>query len=164
MVDSGQVQKLIATVLRKMNMYSPEAVQLVYRTGLVESNYKYIRQLGTGPARGFYQVEPGPSCCMDICKNYLKFRKKLLKTVSEICHLDERYFLEPKIDEWSEILESSITAGIVMCRLKYRRCPKPLPKKDDIIMQSRYWKKYYNSSLGSGTPEKFVQTVNHYSK
>ena len=85
MVDSGQVQKLIARVLRKMNMYSADAVQLVYRTGLVESNYKYIRQLGTGPARGLFQVEPGMSCCMDICINYLRFRKKLLKTVSDIC-------------------------------------------------------------------------------
>ena len=160
MVDSGQVQKLIARVLRKMNMYSADAVQLVYRTGLVESNYKYIRQI-KGPARGFYQIEPGMTCCMDICINYLRFRKKLLKIVSDICHLDEKYFLEPKEDEWSDILESSIVAGIVMCRLKYRRCPKPLPKKDDIIGQSRYWKKYFNSSLGAGTPEKFQKAVEH---
>ena len=84
MVDSKQVQNLIERILRKMNMYSPEAVQLVYRTGLVESRYKYLRQLGDGPARSFWQVEPGMPCCMDICINYLRYRKKLVKVVSDI--------------------------------------------------------------------------------
>lgn len=160
MVDSDQVQKLIARILRKMNMYSPDAVQLVYRTGLVESHYKYIRQI-KGPARGFWQVEPGFTCCLDICNNYLRFRKKLIKVVSNILYLDEKYFLEAKEEEWSDILEWNIAAGIVMCRLKYRRVPKPLPK--DLAGQAKYWKKYYNSDLGAGTPEKFIQTVNHYS-
>jgi hypothetical protein len=139
-----------------MDMYSPEAVELVYRTGLVESNYRYIRQI-KGPARGFYQVESGMSCCMDICINYLRFRKKLLKIVSDICHLDERYFLDPKEDEWSDILESSIVAGIVMCRLKYRRSKGAIPK--DIELQAKYWKDNYNTYLGAGTIEKFIKTV-----
>ena len=159
MVDSKQVQKLIARILRKMNMYSPDAVQLVYRTGLVESNYKYIRQLGTGPAKSFWQVEPGSTCCLDICNNYLKFRKKLTKVVCDILYLDEKYVLEAKEEEWSDILEHNIAAGIIMCRLVYRRIPKPLPRKDDVISQSRYWKKYYNTSLGSGVPEKFIKVV-----
>ena len=161
MVDSKQVQKLIARILRKMNMYSPDAVQLVYRTGLVESNYKYIRQLGTGPAKSFWQVEPGPTCCLDICNNYLKFRKKLTKVVCDILYLDEKYVLEAKEEEWSDILEHNIAAGIIMCRLKYRRVPKPIPH--DLMGQAKYWKKYYNSDLGAGTSEKFIQTVNHYS-
>ena len=161
MVDSKQVQKLIARILRKMNMYSPDAVQLVYRTGLVESNYKYIRQLGTGPAKSFWQVEPGPTCCLDICNNYLKFRKKLTKVVCDILYLDEKYVLEAKEEEWSDIVEHNIAAGIIMCRLKFWRVPKPIPH--DLMGQAKYWKKYYNSDLGAGTPEKFIQTVNHYS-
>ena len=158
MVDSKQVQNLIERILRKMNMYSPEAVQLVYRTGLVESRYKYLRQLGDGPARSFWQVEPGMTCCMDICINYLRYRKKLVKVVSDILYLDEKYILEPKEEEWSDILECNIAAAIVMCRLKYRRVPKPIPK--DLNNQAKYWKDFYNSYLGAGTPEKFIEVVN----
>ena len=34
------------------------AAQLVYRTGLAESGYRVTRQVGGGPARGYWQMEP----------------------------------------------------------------------------------------------------------
>ena len=62
--------------------------------------------------------------------------------------------------DWEDILTNNITAQICMCRLHYRRVPKPLPK--NLMEQASQWKKYYNSSKGKGTVEKFIQTINHY--
>jgi hypothetical protein len=49
------MKELVDDVLRKCGLYSEEAAELVFLTGLVESKYKYIKQVG-GPARGFFQL------------------------------------------------------------------------------------------------------------
>ena len=51
----------------------------------------------------------------------------------------------------------NIAAQIAMCRLHYRRIPKPLPSS--AKGQAKYWKKYYNSSAGRGTVEDFLERV-----
>jgi major membrane immunogen (membrane-anchored lipoprotein) len=58
---------------------------------------------------------------------------------------------------WADILEKNIAAGIIHCRLKYWRVPKKMPSS--IEGQADYWKKYYNSELGKGDPEHFVEVV-----
>jgi hypothetical protein len=40
-------------------MYSRNALALVFATGLQESQFEYRRQIGNGPARGFWQFERG---------------------------------------------------------------------------------------------------------
>ena len=42
-----------------------------------------------------------------------------------------------------------------MCRLKYRRVPKKLEKT--VEGMAHYWKKYFNSDLGKGDPEEFIE-------
>jgi len=42
----------------------------------------------------------------------------------------------------------------LMARLHYLRIPKPIP--DSISDQAKYWKKYYNTSLGKGTVEGYL--------
>ena len=44
-----------------------------------------------------------------------------------------------------------------MARIKYWRVPKKLPVENDIEGMAKYWKDYYNTSLGKGTPEKFIK-------
>ena len=56
-MNHKQIKKLIDTTLRRMHMWSEEAVELVFLTGLVESGYDYIYQIGSGIARSFWQVE-----------------------------------------------------------------------------------------------------------
>ena len=135
-------------------MYSKEAKDLIYNTGLVESNYKYIEQI-KGPARGFFQCEPWVA--VDICNNYLKYRESLMKEVAKACKLDWKYFLDSKDEDWNHILTTNISAQIAICRLHYRRVPKPLPKT--IEEQAAQWKVYYNTSKGKGTVEKFIEIV-----
>ena len=61
-MDPKQLKELIERVLRKVNLYSDAAVDLLMLTAAQESACgKYIRQLGNGPALGIFQMEPACS-------------------------------------------------------------------------------------------------------
>jgi hypothetical protein len=117
----------------------------------------YLQQI-KGPARGFFQCEPWVA--VDVCTNYLKYRESLMKKVSEVCMLDWNVFMTPDEDQWRYILTTNMAAQIVLCRLHYRRVPKPLPRT--LEDQAKYWKIYFNTSKGKGTPEHFMEIVSKY--
>lgn len=156
MLNQKQIKGIIKDTLESIDLYSKEALDLVYNTGLVESNYKYLKQI-KGPARGLWQCEPWVA--VDICKNYLQYRKPLMKKSASACKLQLNYFLDPNESDWENILTHNIAAQIIMCRLHYRRVPKPLPK--NLVEQATQWKNYYNTSKGKGTIQKFIQMVEH---
>jgi len=54
-------------------------------------------------------------------------------------------------------LRYSPLLGAIFCRLKYILVPKPIPS--DIQSRANYWKIYYNSVLGAGTPEHYVNSA-----
>ena len=134
---------------------SDDAVQLVVATGIVESRYEYIRQMGNGPARSFWQVEPATA--VDNLVHYIKHRPGLLQTCSAASSVDIKHWQNYDEKVWAEILEKNIAAGIVHCRLKYWRVPKKKP--NTIEGQANYWKKYYNTEGGKGDPEHFIESV-----
>lgn len=154
MVNKSQIKDIIQDTLKKIDLYSKEAEHFIYNTGLVESRYEYLKQI-KGPARGMWQCEPWVA--VDICKNYLKYREPLMKKVAKACKLEWYFFLEPTEEDWEHILTTNISAQIAICRLHYRRVPKPLPKT--IEEQASQWKMYYNTSKGKGTVEKFIDMV-----
>ena len=53
MISLPQMKSLIERTLSEMGskFASDDAVEMVLVTGIVESGYRYITQLGTGPAR-----------------------------------------------------------------------------------------------------------------
>ena len=67
-----QIRNLIYRVLSDINMYSQEAEDLVFGTGLIESNYDYLKQWNDGVARSWWQIEPGMTGALDTIENYLK--------------------------------------------------------------------------------------------
>ena len=161
MINSRQMRSIINDVLQKLGdkYAAPEAVDLVYNTGLVESRYVYLMQKGgNNIARGFFQCEPFTA--IDIINNYLKYRQPLMKKVAEVCMLDWSYFTLPQEDDWRYILTTNIAAQIVMCRIHWRRVPKALPRT--LEQQARQWKDFYNTAKGAGTPEKFMEIVSKY--
>ena len=158
MINSLQMMSIIKDTLKGVGSKycTDDAVILVHRTGLVESKYQYLMQVGgDNIARGFFQCEPWVA--VDVCENYLKYRTDLMKRVADACYLDWSYFVDPDEDSWRHILTTNIAAQIILCRLHYRRVPKPLPKTLDD--QAQYWKTYYNTSKGSGTVEHFKEIV-----
>ena len=157
MISMKQIHSLVSDTCMKMGekFASPSAIDLVVSTGIVESRYEYIRQMGNGPARSFWQVEPATA--VDNCVHYLKHRPDLIKSCAKASLVDVKYWQMYDEEIWSEILEKNIAAGIIHCRLKYWRVPKPMP--NSLEGQAAYWKKYYNTEGGKGDPEHFIESV-----
>ncbi|MFA4990569.1 MAG: hypothetical protein WC579_01495 [Candidatus Paceibacterota bacterium] len=147
-LDIYQLKKLIEITLKKLGdkFYSKKAVDLLLRTAIVESNAKYIYQLGNAPARGFFQIEPATA--KSIYDNFLLYRPELLERINEIVGIGWHKDLDYK-------LSSDIGLGIILARLKYYPNPTPIP--DDLAGQAYYWKKNYNTEKGAGSIEKFIK-------
>ena len=137
-------------------MYSQEAEDLIFGTGLIESNYDYLRQWNDGIARSWWQIEPGMTGAQDTIVNYLKYRPKLIKKCAIAARVPQDAFLPiMKEEDLSELLEYNIAYAIIMCRLKYRRSKGKLPSSVNGMAQ--YWKKNYNTALGKGKSEEFIE-------
>jgi hypothetical protein len=128
---------IITPSLKAVDLYSPEATDLLLYTGLQESRYEYVAQLGNGPARSFWQVEPNTA--RDHFENYLKYREDLLFKVNEMTPIGRGFKAE---------LTLNLGFAVVMARLVYRRSPDPLPELGDGVGMAKIYKKVYNTPLG----------------
>mgnify|MGYP001162532464 FL=1 len=157
-MNQKQIRALIADVLKKMGMWSEEAEELVFLTGLAESGYRYITQIGSDIARSFFQVEVATA--KDCIDNYLVYRQDVLKQFGEAVQRRPKEILAWNEEELHYLLWHDIAVGIAFCRIKYRRVPKPLPKTLEECASQ--WKKYYNTEGGKGDPEHFVDACLKY--
>ena len=150
MINPKDLKKhIIEPTLEYLNMYSDSAVNLILGTAAVESDLGYyLRQKGsegdTG-AFGIYQMEL--ATCDDIYDNYLKYRPELKSSIDSIL----------TFAELGEPLIYNLQYATAMARVHYYRVPAPLPDPDDKVGLANYWKDHYNSHLGKGTPEKFLE-------
>lgn len=77
-IEPKQLKRLITDVLHGIGYYSDEAVDLLMLTAAQESEMgRYLYQLGNGPARGIFQMEPATHRCL--YENYLKNKSDLVK-------------------------------------------------------------------------------------
>jgi len=143
------IKNIIIWALKQMDIYSPEAADLVFKTGMAETGYKHLKQMGNGPAIGFFQVEP--ATLKDTMDNYVKYRPKLQERFKKL-GFDE--------SDMEYRVMSNIALQAVFCRLKYKRDKYALPLIGDLEGQAKYWKRVYNSHLGKGTIEHFME-ANH---
>ena len=121
---------------------SNEAVNLIYETGMAESGYRALVQRG-GPALSFFQIEPATA--RDIFNNYVEYREPLVEALIN-------FGLDPMNLNFS--VKTNIAIAICMCRFHYRRVPSAIPKT--IEGRAKYWKKHYNTELGKGTVEHYL--------
>jgi hypothetical protein len=112
---------------------------------MAESSYNHLSQMNDGPAIGFWQCEP--KTMLDIMDNYVSYRKNIEAKIYNLGYNKE----EPKMS-----LLSNLALQVAFCRLKYRRDKHPIPKKENIEEQAKYWKRIYNTHLGKGTIEHFI--------
>jgi len=160
MISLSDYKTLISHVLNELGgpYISPDAISLVIRTCVYESDLYHLKQVGGGPARGFPQVEL--STAKDILGRYLGLERKadLRRKVHSILGFDpvvlagDDYQLDLQ-------LQGNMILGIVCCRLKYGMIPKPLPSKDDREAQGGYYRKYYNTAGGKGSAEEFAKVT-----
>ena len=140
-------QYIIDPVLKSLALWSTPARELLLGTALVESQLKYIKQIGCGPALGFYQMEPDTHD--DIWANYLRYKPALSDKVSAFMlsagSLSSGYAPE---------MQGNLYYATAMARVHYRRVREALPAAGDAAGMARYWKQYYNTPKGAGTIEK----------
>lgn len=152
MINLKQLRDLVVVpALTAIGHAEPAAVRLVIGTGLIESQYEWLAQNG-GPALGFWQMETVTA--QDIWTTYLPGQPIQLRT--SLSQLMSVY--NDKISQ----LTYNLQYAAAMCRLKYLRSPLTLPAADDLEGLANYWKIIYNSKLGAGDPNKFMQLANQY--
>jgi len=142
--------EFLTTVIRptliEIGLQSTAAEQLLLGTAMQESELVHRRQLGNGPARGFFQMEPATH--NDIWENFLKFKKDLAKKVTNLMS-------SPTADK-IEQLETNDRYACAMARVHYLRAKGALPAANDIKGMANYWKQHYNTPLGAGKPAEFI--------
>lgn len=125
---------------------SPAAVNLMLGTAMVESRLQWLVQLREGPARGLWQMEPAThmdhlawlSACSD---------SELRGAVAELKF--------PGMSPTQQ-LAGNLYYACAMCRVHYRRVADPLPSPDDVSGMAVYWKRFYNTRLGSGDVHDYI--------
>ena len=144
---------VIRPVLEKLGRGGDAAEELLLGTAVQESlNFRYRRQMGNGPARGYFQMEPATH--NDIWDNFLKYKKDLAQKVAT-------FLSSPDADKLHE-LEHNDKYAAAMARVHYMRNPYALPEAGNVEEQANYWKKHYNTILGKGKPEEFVDKWDKY--
>lgn len=122
------------------------AEQLVMGTAAVESKLRWLRQLPRGPALGLFQMEP--LTFRDIRDRFLQGRPGLSRAFSQAA-----VALRPEPDE----LCWNLRLAALCCRLRYVMSPRALPQAHDVGGLAHEWKATYNTALGAGKVEDFVQ-------
>ena len=79
-----EMKNIISEVLTKLEKETkikntPEAVDLLFETGMAESGYRALVQKGGGPALSFFQIEPNTA--KDIFNNYVEYRQPLVEAL-----------------------------------------------------------------------------------
>jgi hypothetical protein len=144
------MRQLVTDTLKSLNLYSDEAVELMLGTAAQESAYgKYRRQLGNGPARGIFQMEP--RTFLDIVINFLAYKPDLKARIMKLANVDK---LDPADLETNDVLATC------MCRVHYFRVKEPIPI--DLQGWATYWKKHYNTVKGKGTDIEFMSNYKKY--
>ena len=156
MVEPRHLQlEVVRPTLLLLEMWSPVAEALVMGTAAQESNFKYLRQLGTGPALGLFQMEP--TTHDDIWKNYLQFKPEIKAKLAEFVPVKSSLEVPP-----SRNLTGNLFYAAAMCRLHYFRNRERLPDEVKVWDLGGYWKRVYNTPLGKGTVEEFEENWKRY--
>jgi hypothetical protein len=139
------LRRIIRTACTLINMYSLAAEDLLLGTAATESHLGRYDQQINGPALGLYQMEP--STLSDIYCNFLAYRHDLFRI---ICNATATTGVDQNHLRFDPIYST------IMARIHYLRVKHPIPGAGDLLSQAKYWKMWYNTPLGKGTPEKYV--------
>lgn len=137
------------TLDEAMLPYNQHRVNQILGTAAVESDFfSYVKQLGGGPALGYFQCEP--TTRKDIIDNYLKYKPRLRKRIENAfgsLEVTDQYFL------------INIPVQIIFCYLHYTRYNA---WGNDIYGYASAWKRIYNTYRGQGTVEDFMIKYHKY--
>ncbi|MHA1447880.1 MAG: hypothetical protein ACTSP4_00470 [Candidatus Hodarchaeales archaeon] len=154
-INCEQLKKyIVEPTCKELGMYSESAVNLLLGTAAQESHLgTYIKQIGGGPALSIYQIEPATE--RDVWDNYMKYHDDIKEKIS-------KFIIIPL--SGVDNLIGNLFYATAIARLLYSRHIEALPRADDISGLAIYWKKYYNTEIGAGTIEQFIENYHIYIK
>lgn len=148
-LDPTHVRDLIVRpVLALLALPSPAASErLLMGTAAQESRFRYLKQLGDGPALGLWQMEP-------FTFHDLWSRYALHHTIGR----ELQAFVLPGPSPVSQ-LTWNLHLACAMARVHYYARPFRMPQEPDppVEVLARIWKEHYNTKLGKGREEEFVE-------
>jgi len=124
-----------------------KAYRLLIETASAETALGHIRDKTVFAGMGICQFDKKPFYL--IKKRAKKYRTKILQELG----------VDVNLVEWEHLRYNSFLS-LLWCRLYYLFVPKPIP--NTLEGRAKYWKKYYNTYLGDGTPEHYISMVKRY--
>lgn len=142
-MNLGQLRTFVVRpALQHIQLWTPEAENLVMGTAIVESAADFLAQVGGGPALGIWQMEPLTHD--DIWANYIGYRRPLVERMNQLT-------TSAAITAGAHELVGNLFYAAAMCRVAYARAPEPLPPERDALAMAKLWKLRYNTPKGAGT-------------
>lgn len=150
-LDTKQFRlNIVRPILHRIQLWSPQAENLVVGTALHESHLKYVKQIN-GPALGLFQMEPATHA--DLHRNFLRYNKELNLAITQLASLYTVDFPDASELMWN------VGYATAMCRAHYKRVKEGLPPANRPELLAEYWKAHYNTKLGKGT---VAQALPHF--
>jgi hypothetical protein len=136
--------------------YSKNVVSMLTGIAAAESGMWQRRQIGGGPARGLWQMEPGMTGAQDIFASWLFYRPQIFLRVTKIWfNVGIRVPFVPEEEVLAEHLEFDDPFACALARIKLLRDPNPIPWGPE--RQARYWRRVYMTVLGAQTEEHYME-------
>lgn len=146
---------IIKPVLTALGMNSLSAVNLLLGTAAQESqmgHYIVQQKIGFKGGIGIYQMQkPAFEMVWD---------RLIYSNPAMLARM--RLLLNYNGKPPAERMASDIALATAMTRLYYYAINTALPEADDIVELAMYWKKFYNSPIGKGTEQQFVDNYHRY--
>ena len=137
---------VLRPTLTFIGMGGEAAEKLMLGTALQESNFMYLEQIGPGPARSLYQVEPKTHD--SVWADFLVYR--------DVHRAKIRQLMAPWPINPKQQLYTNRAYACAIARLVYYRRPEALPSADDPRGIAAYYKKWYNTPGGKATTDQFL--------
>ena len=135
--------------------YSEHAVELLVGTAAHESHLgKWLRQV-KGPALGIYQMEPATH--QSLWQHHLRFRPDVARVVRSMA--SQRACKADGSIADNELIHNLMYAT-ALARVRYRSAKGAIP--DTLAGQAGYWKRWYNTPLGKGTVQKYMEDYERF--
>ena len=149
-----EVVNIIYVVIKKLRgRVSDEELELMVGTAATESRLYQRVQIGGGPARGVFQMEPDTAT--DLYINYLSRKPDLYSKMMDIVFgLGNAPFFVPEPHDIDRLLTLCDDYAALLTRFGYLRRKPPIPTT--LEGQARYYKRWHNTEAGAGSPEKYI--------
>lgn len=143
------LHEVVRPALQMAGIWSEAREQIVLGTGCVESRFKYLAQIGGGPALGWFQCERLTHD--DMWRNFIAHRAELRDRLRRLCEGLERHHALVAFPQYAA----------AMCGVHYLRDRRALPAAGDAQGMAAMHKQAYNTALGATDP---AESVIHFQR